>query len=93
MRSPIFASGVLLLCAAYACFWQVILTPRNSNGLYQAEEKAALTVKPAADSKTTKATDSVRKNSTTHGVQQGAAPPVEGLDANSLSCFDISAIL
>ncbi len=35
------------------------------------------TIKPAADSKTTKATDSIRKNGTTHLAQQGASPHVE----------------
>jgi hypothetical protein len=35
------------------------------------------TIKLAADSKTNKATDSVRKNGTTNLVHQGASPHVE----------------
>jgi cephalosporin-C deacetylase-like acetyl esterase len=60
----------LLFCAAWPCFGQVVLTPKNSDGLYHAGEKAVWTVKPASDSKTTNATYSVRKNGTTQ-IQQG----------------------
>jgi len=63
---------LLLVAVAWPCSGQVVLTPKNSDGFYQAGEKAVWTVKPAADSKTTNATYSVRKNGTTQVLQQGA---------------------
>lgn len=63
--------AALLACIAARSQGQILLTPKNSNGLYQAGEKAAWTVKSASDSNATNATYSVRKNGTTQVLQQG----------------------
>jgi cephalosporin-C deacetylase-like acetyl esterase len=73
LTSHTFVTAVLaawLACAATRSLAQVVLTPKHSDGLYQAGEKAVWTVKPASDSKATNATYSVRKNGVTQ-IQQG----------------------
>lgn len=62
--------AALLACVATCSQGQVVLTPKNSDGLYQAGEKAVWTVKAASESTATNATYSVRKNGTTQ-IQQG----------------------
>lgn len=62
--------AALLPSAATRSQAQVVLTPKNSNGLYQAGEKAVWTVKAASESTATNAAYSVRKNGTTQ-IQQG----------------------
>jgi cephalosporin-C deacetylase-like acetyl esterase len=56
---------VLLIWAAWPCRGQIVLTPRNSDGLYKPDEKVVWTVKPSAQSTTTNASYVVRKNGTT----------------------------
>ena len=53
-------------------FGQVVLTPKNSDGLYQAGEKAVWTIKPSPQSAATNVSYSIRKNGTTQILQQGA---------------------
>jgi len=60
----------LLACFATRSQGQIVLTPKNSDGLYQAGEKAVWTVKPTSESNATNATYSVRKNGVTQ-IQQG----------------------
>lgn len=77
MLSKLQSTGFVtaVLSALLACFGtgsqgQVVLTPKYSDGLYQAGEKAVWTVKPASDSTARNATYSVRKNGVTQ-IQQG----------------------
>jgi cephalosporin-C deacetylase-like acetyl esterase len=64
-------STLIALLAACSCVGQVVLTPKNADGLYKAGEKVVWTVKPGSDSKATNATYSVRKNGATQILQQG----------------------
>ena len=73
LQSNGFVTAVLvalLACATIGSQGQVVLRPKNSNGLYQVGEKAVWTVKPASESTATNATYAVRKNGTTQ-IQQG----------------------
>jgi cephalosporin-C deacetylase len=61
----------LIVWAACPCFGQVVLTPKNADGLYKDGEKVVWTVNPASGSKTTNATYSIHKNGTTQRLQEG----------------------
>jgi cephalosporin-C deacetylase len=69
LRPP--ALITLIVMAACPCLGQVILTPKNVDGLYNAGEKVVWTVKPAPDSQTANAAYSIRKNGTSLRLQQG----------------------
>jgi cephalosporin-C deacetylase-like acetyl esterase len=66
--STLFA---LLIWVVSPCDGQVVLSPKNSDGLYKASEKVVWTVKPAPQSTTTNASYSIRKNGTTQYLKQG----------------------
>jgi cephalosporin-C deacetylase len=71
MKPRFFALVALLVWGACPGLGQVILTPKNPDGLYRAGEKAVWMVRPASDFRTTNATYSVRKNGTAQVIQQG----------------------
>jgi cephalosporin-C deacetylase len=60
-----FAVLAFMGWAALPAFGQVVLTPKNVDGLYKAGENAVWTVKPAPQSSTTGATYTLRKNGAT----------------------------
>lgn len=72
IRAWTLTYGWLLLAVAGPCSGQFVLTPENSNGLYQAGEKAVWTITLAPASKATSAGFSVHKNGTSQVLQQGS---------------------
>jgi hypothetical protein len=62
---------LLTIPVACPCVAQFVLTPRNTDGLYQVGENAVWIVKPAADSQATPVIYSAHKNGTDQILQQG----------------------
>jgi endoglucanase len=71
--NPLARIGFLVLLAAFAgpCFGQIVLTPRNPNGLYRPGEKVVWTVTAGSESDKTKAEYSIRKNGADEVLKQG----------------------
>jgi hypothetical protein len=64
VRLRYFVVLALLAFAGCPSFGQIVLTPKNTDGLYGPGESAVWTVKPGPKSKTTSATYTLRKNGT-----------------------------
>jgi hypothetical protein len=62
---------IIFIWSACPSLGQVVLTPKNADGLYKAGEKAVWTVKPAPQSSTISVTYTARKNGTGSPFKQG----------------------
>jgi len=82
----------ILIWFACPSFGQVVLTPKNADGLYKAGENAIWTVKPAPQSSTTSATYTARKNGTGSPFKQGILDLSSGSATIELTLDEPSAI-
>ena len=66
-----FIVFIVVTLVAQAGFGQVIITPKNADGLYRAGEKAVWTVKPGPQSATTAVDYTIHKNGGTAQLNKG----------------------